>query len=52
MLRGYDMAYESKFLRALQILGNIFFPFILLGILAVEILDWLAFKLSKDEDTR
>lgn len=31
-------------MKVIQILGSILFPLILLGFLAVEILDWLAYK--------
>jgi hypothetical protein len=37
----------DRLLRMLQILGNIFFPVILLGMLAVELTDWMLFNTAK-----
>jgi hypothetical protein len=41
----------GTFGRILIILGNIFFALIIIGILFVELIDWIAFRLSKKEVT-
>lgn len=39
-------ASDERILRGLQILGNIFFPLILLGMLMVALIDWTWFNIS------